>query len=98
MHTSHSVCVCVCVCTCVCHPCTCAEGSSVKWYDWVDTSSHLEAVGNLAAHVHITTVELLKRSHCGSVISDLVSPKTFIECLKMTQRIATEMKLKEKVQ
>ena len=68
----------------------------MKWQDWVDTSSQLEAVGNLAAHVHITTIELLNRSHYGN-ICDLVSPKTFIECLMMTQKLAIAMKQKEKV-
>ena len=68
----------------------------MKWQDWVDSSSQLEAVGHLAAHVHITTVELLKRCHRGNVC-DLISPRTFIECLKMTQRLAVTMKQKEKV-
>ena len=68
----------------------------MKWQDWVDTSSQLEAVGHLAAHVHITTVELLKRCHGGNV-GNLVSPRTFIECLKMTQFLAVSMKQKEKV-
>ncbi len=76
----------------------------MNWQDWVDTSSHLEAVGNLAAHVHITTVELL-RGGCapprlsgrGRGTSELVSPQTFIDCLKMTNTLAMEIKKKEQV-
>ena len=76
----------------------------VKWLDWVDTSSHLEAVGNLAAHVHITTAELLRKGSysmspglTGNSISDLVSPQTFMDCLKMTKTLAMEIKKKEQV-
>ena len=76
----------------------------VKWHDWVDTSSHLEAVGNLAAHVHITTAELLRKGSystapglTGNSISELVSPQTFIDCLKMTKTLAMEIKKKEQV-
>ena len=71
-------------------------GSSVKWQEWVDTSSQLEAVGHLAAHVHITTIELLNRCHGGNV-GNLVSPRTFIECLKMTKCLAVTIKQKGKV-
>ena len=75
----------------------------MKWQDWVDTSSHLEAVGNLAAHVHITTTELLRGSYgpgllgSSSSVGDLVSPQTFIDCLKMTKTLAMEIKKKEQV-
>ena len=69
---------------------------NIKWQDWVDTSSQLEAVGNLAAHVHLTTTELLSRIF-GGHSCDLVSPKTFIECLRMTESIATKLKREEKV-
>ena len=74
----------------------------MKWQDWVDTSSHLEAVGNLAAHVHITTTELLRASYAptlllGGSISELISPQTFIDCLKMTKTLAMEIKKKEQV-
>ena len=75
----------------------------MKWQDWVDTSSHLEAVGNLAAHVHITTTELLRGSYApglllgSSSIGELISPQTFIDCLKMTKILAMEIKKKEQV-
>lgn len=71
----------------------------MRWQDWVNTSSHLEAVGNLAAHVHITTSELLRGSYAPGrgIISDLVSPQTFIDCLRMTKRLAMEIKRKEQV-
>ena len=73
----------------------------MKWQDWVDTSSHLEAVGNLAAHVHLTTAELLRRGSpprlTGRGVSDLISPQTFIDCLKMTMTLAMEIKKKEQV-
>ena len=80
----------------------------MKWQEWVDTSSHLEAVGNLAAHVHLTTAELLRRGSgyvtatapprlTGRGVSDLISPQTFIDCLKMTMTLAMEIKKKEQV-
>lgn len=72
----------------------------MKWQDWVDTSSHLEAVGNLAAHVHITTAELLRGGYAPRLPGRgdlLVSPQTFIDCLKMTKTLAMEIKKKEQV-
>ena len=71
----------------------------MKWQDWIDTSSHLEAVGNLAAHVHITTAELLRGDHAPRLPGrgELVSPQTFIDCLKMTKTLAVDIKKKEQV-
>ena len=83
------------------------------WQGWVETSSQLEAVGNLAAHVHLTTEEMLGRvvrgegaCEAGRVVRGeeegceagrMVSPKSFVECLKMTQKIASKLKNEEKV-
>ena len=75
---------------------SCVGSSEVKWQDWADTSSQLEAIGSLAAHIHITTAELLSREY-GELASHLVSPKVFMECLAMTEKIATKIKQKEVV-
>ena len=73
----------------------------VKWEDWVDSSSQLEAVGNLAAHVHITSTELLLRGksygYDARRVGHLISPQTFVECLKMTTNLAVQMKREEQV-
>ena len=70
--------------------------SAVKWQDWIDTSSQLEAVGMLATHIHLTTMELLARIY-GNDCSSLLSPKVFIKCLCITQELAMKFKAEEKV-
>lgn len=60
------------------------------------TGSQLEAVSTLAAHIRLTSVEVLHRS-VPHMATELVSPKTFMECLKMTQSVAIGMKEEEKV-
>lgn len=72
------------------------ESSAVKWEDWADTSSQLEAISSLAAHVHMTTSDLLIRKY-GELGRHLVSPKIFTECLVMTQNVAIKIKQKEMV-
>lgn len=76
--------------------CLDSDYNSVKWQDWIDTSSQLEAVGMLATHVHLTTTEVLSREY-GFHASKLVSPKVFIECLRMAQELAVKLKTKEMV-
>ena len=50
----------------------------------------------LATHVHLTTTEVLNREY-GPHASKLVSPKVFIECLRMAQELAVKLKTKEMV-
>ena len=72
------------------------ESSPLSWQEWADTSSQLEAVASLAAHIHITTCELLTRTY-GEAGRHLASPKLFIECLTITQKLAVQIKQKELV-
>ena len=74
-----------------------AESSAVKWQEWTETSSQLETISSLAAHIHIVTSEVLIQAY-GELGRHLVTPKLFIECLNMTQNIAIKIKQKEKVQ
>lgn len=76
--------------------CTHTESSTVNWQDWADTSSQLEAISSLAAHVHLTTTDLMVRTY-GELALHLVSPQVFMECLAMTQQLAIKIKLKEVV-
>ena len=69
---------------------------SIEWENWADTSSQLEAISSLAAHAHITTIELMKPIY-GELARHLVSPKVFMECLMMTQKIAIQIKQREMV-
>ena len=70
--------------------------SAVKWQDWAETSSQLEAISSLAAHVHITTSELLTRTY-GELARHLVTPRLFTQCLAATQSIALKLRQDEMV-
>lgn len=70
------------------------ESASIKWQEWAETSSQLEAISSLAAHVHITTSELLTRAY-GELARHLVSPRLFTRCLTVAQTIASGIKQKE---
>ena len=72
------------------------ESSAIPWQEWADTSSQLEAIASLAAHIHITTTEVLIRTY-GEAGRHLVSPKLFIECLAITQKVAVQIRKKELV-
>ncbi len=71
-------------------------GTAVRSQDWIDTSSQLEAVGMLATHIHLTTSELLTRIY-GPRSSTLLSPKVFIESLRIAQELAVKFIAQEKV-
>ena len=73
-----------------------ADSSAIKWQDWTETSSQLESVSSLAAHIHIVTAELLTQVY-GELGKHLVTPKLFLDCLTMTQSIAVKIKEKERV-
>lgn len=73
-----------------------AECVPVRWQEWAETSTQLEAVGSLAAHIHITTCQLLIGTY-GELARHLVSPKLFTRCLTATQDIAIRLKEKEMV-
>lgn len=68
----------------------------MKWEDWIGSSSQLEAVGTLATHIHLTTSELLARIY-GPQSSILLSPKVFIEALRIAQELAIKFKAEEEV-
>ncbi len=68
----------------------------MNWQDWAVSSSQLEALGGLAAHIHITSLELLTREY-GSYSRRLVSPRLFVECLTLTQHMAVNLSQKENV-
>lgn len=72
------------------------SSSAIKWQDWAETSSQLEAISSLAAHIHITTLELLLQSY-GELARHLVSPQLFTQCLTVTQNIATRLKQEQMV-
>ncbi len=68
----------------------------MRWQDWADTSTQLEAVATLATHIHLTTSELLIRIY-GTRASTLISLKLFIEALRIAQELAVQFKAQEKV-
>ncbi len=72
------------------------DSAAIKWQEWTDTSSQLEAISSLAAHIHIVTTELLTQAY-GELSRHLVTPRLFLDCLSMTQRIAIKIKQKENV-
>ena len=72
------------------------ESTCPRWEEWSSSPSELEAVSLLAAHVHITTLECLHGS-VPSLAPDLISPRTFLECLTMTKRLAVKLIMEQKV-
>ena len=72
------------------------ESTSPRWEEWSSSPSQLEALGLLAAHVHITTLECLHES-VPSLTLELISPGTFLECLTMTKKIAVKLIMEQKV-
>ena len=66
---------------------------SPSWEEWIESSSHLEAIGSLAVHMHLTSTKLAGVSLSAAVWS----PTTFIECLSMSKTIALHIRKKEKV-
>ena len=77
-------------------PAPITDSSAIKWQEWTETSSQLEAVSSLAAHIHIVTSSLLTSTY-GELGRHLVTPKLFLDCLTMTQSIALKIKEKEVV-
>ena len=75
---------------------SCSVSSAVRWQDWADSSSQLEAIGGLAAHIHITTSDKLSQVY-GSYSRMMVSPRILMECLTLAQHIAVNIKAKERV-
>ena len=73
------------------------DSSAIKWQDWTETSSQLEAISSLAAHIHIVTLEALVKTY-GELGRHMVTPKLFLDCLTMTQDIAKSIKENEMVQ
>ncbi len=70
--------------------------AGVRWQDWADTSTQLEAVATLATHIHLTSSEILTRIY-GTQASTLISLKLFIETLRIAQDLAMQFKAREKV-